>query len=148
MIRNMRKEDIDEIVAIEQMCFNDAWKKEEILNDFETNDLSRYLVEERDGKIAAYIFFWITFDSATIVNLAVKEEYRRQGIAQSLLDECVRMCEAEQVEFLTLEVRVSSQSAIALYEKNGFMQVNIKKAYYKDNYEDASYMVKPLGVSL
>ena len=63
-------------------------------------------------------------------------------------EDCVKMCEAEQVEFLTLEVRVSNQSAIALYEKNGFLQVNIKKAYYKDNYEDASYMVKPLGVSL
>ncbi len=148
MIRRMRTEDIDEIVEIEKACFNDAWSKEAILSDFQNNDLSNYLVYEEDGKVAGYIFFWITFDSATIVNLAVKEDYRKRKIASNLLEECIRMCEEEGAEYLTLEVRISNTAAIRLYEKYGFMTVNVKKGYYTDNYEDANYMIKPLGVSI
>ena len=148
MIREMVLSDIEEIAEIEKKCFNDAWSSESIRNDFLNNDLSVYYVDARDGKIAGYIFFWITFDSATVVNIAVEESYRRKGIAQDLLNRCVEKCEEEGCEYLTLEVRVSNSAAIAFYEKNGFMKVNVKKGYYTDNYEDALYMVKPLMVRL
>lgn len=148
MIREMVLSDIEEIAEIEKKCFNDAWSSESIRNDFLNNDLSVYYVDARDGKIAGYIFFWITFDSATVVNIAVEEPYRRKGIAQDLLNRCVEKCEEEGCEYLTLEVRVSNSAAIAFYEKNGFMKVNVKKGYYTDNYEDALYMVKPLMVRL
>jgi len=78
----------------------------------------------------------------------VKEPYRKRKIASNLLEECIRMCEEEGAEYLTLEVRVSNTAAIRLYEKYGFMTVNVKKGYYTDNYEDANYMIKPLGVSI
>lgn len=146
MIRSLEEKDIDAIVELEKECFNDAWSREAILRDVETNDLARHFVLEKEGKIIGYIFFWITFDSATIINLAVEKEERKKGYGQRLLEACIEACEAEGCEFLTLEVRASNKAAQSLYKKNGFMCVNIKKGYYTDNYEDALYMVKPLMI--
>ena len=38
---------------------------------------------------------------------------------------------------MTLEVRVSNDQAIALYEKYGFSEVGRRPRYYSDNHEDA-----------
>lgn len=58
-----------------------------------------------------------------IDNVAVRQEYRRQGIAQALLDVFLRFGAAHQLEFLTLEVRASNDPAKQLYMKHGFAQV-------------------------
>jgi ribosomal-protein-alanine N-acetyltransferase len=49
----------------------------------------------------------------------------------------------EPVSWITLEVRPSNQAACALYLKNGWQQVTIKKGYYPDG-EDALYMVRSI----
>ena len=51
----------------------------------------------------------------------------RQGIAMG-------------ARLLTLEVRLSNQSAINLYHKHGFEVVGRKVRYYMDNQEDAILM--------
>ena len=44
------------------------------------------------------------------------------------------------IKFITLEVRVSNSSAIALYKKFGLKSVGVRKFYYQDNNEDAYVM--------
>ena len=51
-------------------------------------------------------------------------------------------CSSKGVKIYSLEVRVSNQSAISLYERYGFKQVGLRKAYYQDNHEDAYLMIK------
>ena len=75
-------------------------------------------------------------------NVAVRQEYRRQGIAQALLDVFLRFGAAHQLEFLTLEVRASNDPAKQLYMKHGFAQVGRRKDYYDDPKEDAIIMTK------
>ena len=47
---------------------------------------------------------------------------------------------------INLEVRISNQKAIKLYEKCGFKIVAIRKNYYQDNHEDAYLMIKEMEV--
>ena len=47
---------------------------------------------------------------------------------------------------MSLEVRVSNDKAIALYKKNGFETVALRKNYYEDNHEDAYLMIKQMEV--
>ncbi len=79
-----------------------------------------------------------------LVSIAVLPGYRRRGIGSALLRETIRAVgEAYGAEALYLEVRVSNEPAIRLYEKFGFVKVRRITAYYADG-EDAYVMVKRL----
>ena len=45
------------------------------------------------------------------------------------------------VQYMTLEVRVSNEPALALYKNFGFKKAGLRKKYYEDNGEDAHIMV-------
>ena len=87
------------------------------------------------------IDYWIIFDQATINKICIKDEYRRRGLAQKLLDICFKEVRENECMVITLEVRTSNEKAIKLYQKNGFDIVLTKPQYYSDG-EDAYYMVK------
>ena len=148
MIRMMTLNDLDEVMIIENESFNAPWKKDDLIYELNDNPYAKYLVYEIDKQIVAYIGFWLTFDSSTIVNIAVKPEFRNMKIAQSLLDKAFEIAEENMCEFMTLEVRESNFKAIKLYEKNDFILVSKKIGYYVDNHEDALYMVKSLKVNI
>ena len=52
----------------------------------------------------------------------------------------IEECYKEKIKYITLEVRVSNQRAIYLYEKFGFKSLGVRKKYYQDNNEDALIM--------
>lgn len=140
------KEDFEEVLEIENECFIDPYSRESLEYEFNENPLNKIIVCKDDDKVVGFIDFMITFNSATISQIAVKNEYRKQGIATKLLSEmekCFPSDIKDIVENVTLEVRESNQAAINLYKKNGYEEVVIKKHYYS-NGENAIYMVKRL----
>ena len=46
---------------------------------------------------------------------------------------------------MQIGIESGDDAMLRLYEKNGFIQANIRRHYYTDNGEDAYLMVKPLG---
>lgn len=146
MIRLATLKDFEAVYEIEQSCFLDPYPRKQLEYEFKENPLNKILVAIVDDKIVGFIDFMITFNSSTIVQIAVKPEYRKQGIASSLLKEMENIFPKgidDVVETVTLEVRKSNEAAIKLYEKNGYEFVVYKKNYYPDG-EDAIYMVKRL----
>lgn len=146
MIRLATLKDFEAVYEIEQSCFLDPYPRNQLEYEFKQNPLNKILVAVADDKIVGFIDFMITFNSSTIVQIAVKPEYRHQGIASSLLKEMENIFPKgidDVVETVTLEVRKSNDAAIKLYEKNGYEFVVYKKNYYPDG-EDAIYMVKRL----
>lgn len=140
------KEDFEEVLEIENECFIDPYSRESLEYEFNENPLNKIIVCKDDNKVVGFIDFMITFNSATISQIAVKNEYRKQGIATKLLiemEKCFPSDIEDIVENVTLEVRESNQAAINLYKKNGYEEVVIKKHYYS-NGENAIYMVKRL----
>ena len=79
-------------------------------------------------------------EEADITNVAVKENARRKGVAGLLLQEAKQIALKEGVMAFTLEVRVSNQAAIRLYEKHGFHSVGRRPGFYEDPKEDALIM--------
>lgn len=145
MIREMLLTDIDEVVGIEEIVFNDNWREEAFKYEICDNPFSHYWVIETDDKIIGYAGMWVTFDSATITNIAILPEYQHQGWGQAAMNMILKEAKDNNCEMISLEVRVSNLKAINFYKKNGFIDINTKKGYYKDNFEDAYYMVKALG---
>ena len=144
-IRAMRDEDILAVASIEMGAFSEPWPEKEIRYELHENPVAKLYVATIDNEVVGYLDFMITFDSATINRVAINAEYRQKGIGQALIDKMVDVCHEQKdtVEFITLEVRSSNTAAQALYLKNGWKQVTVKKGYYS-NGEDAIYMIRSI----
>lgn len=146
IIRKATLDDLDQIEQIENECFVDPYKREDLIYELTTNPCAIVLVATIDDKIVGFIDYMITFTSSTISQIAVTKDYRKQNIATELLlamEKTFPNDIDDQVETITLEVRKSNLAAQNLYRKNGYIDITIKKAYYR-NGEDALYMLKRL----
>lgn len=139
MIRDFTIEDIDDIYDVEINSFSDPWSKESFKDELK-NNVANYLVGCIDNRVVGYVGAWFILDEAHITNVAVKPEFRRQGIANKLIIEFINLAKINNIESITLEVRVSNIAAQTLYKTFGFIEQGIRKRYYADNNEDAIIM--------
>lgn len=72
--------------------------------------------------------------------IVVSEEYKQLGVGSKLFNYLIKDSEDVGIETIILEVRVSNQPAIALYQKIGFEEVGLRKGYYSSPIEDAIVM--------
>ena len=138
-IREATNRDIPALLELEQ-SFLAPWPRKYIEYELNENPVNTFLVMTIANKIVGFIDYWITFDSATISQIAISNEYRRKGLASQLMKEMYDDCYAKRVRNITLEVRTENKSAVLLYEKFGFKNILTKPHYY-DNGDDAYYMV-------
>ena len=144
--RRATNKDFEAVQELENECFKEPYSTQELKYEFEENPVNKIIVAEKDGQVIGFIDFLVTFNSATIMQIAVTKKYRGLGIATQLLAEMEHSFPEDLedlVENITLEVRVSNQPAVNLYTKNGYKIVVVKSHYYKDG-ENAIYMVKRL----
>ena len=138
--------DFEAVQKIENECFKEPYSTEDLHYEFEGNPVNKIIVAENDGVVVGFIDFLITFNSSTIMQVAVTKEFRGKGIATQLLSEMENSFPKEIddiVESVTLEVRESNEAAQKLYLKNGYKIVVVKSHYYRDG-ENAVYMIKRL----
>ena len=129
------------VAALERLCFTTPWT-EAMLEEELYNDTASFIVAQRDdGEVLGYAGLHVILDEGYIDNVAVRPEYRRQGVADRLLDVFCRFGQA-RLAFLTLEVRPSNTAAVALYEKHGFAEAGRRKNYYENPTEDALLLTK------
>lgn len=142
-IKSLSKEHIPQLTEIEEYCFADPWSS----NAFEyelTNPLSVWLVAMDGELVVGYIGSQTVLDESDIMNVAIRPEYRRNGIGHSLIMELISFLKEKGVCSLSLEVRKSNEPAIRLYTKLGFTQVGLRPNYYRHPKEDAIIMRKEL----
>lgn len=138
-IRPLEEGDAAELALIEQECFSQPWS-EKSFRDLLTHSYCRYLVAVADGKIAGFCGYTNLGGEADIDHVFVAPAYRRQQIADRLMQETLKMGKEEGVEAFTLEVRVSNIPAIRLYEKYDFVSEGIRPRFYEFPTEDAMIM--------
>lgn len=147
----MHKEDLDQILAIEQASFSMPWSRNLFLSEFRSPLVSTLMValEEDDTlmrKVIGYIVFWIVADELHILNLATAPEQRRQGVAKKLVLAALKRSHQKGAARAFLEVRASNTTAQKLYADLGFTGTSIRREYYDSPVEDAVVMVLERGV--
>ena len=130
-IRPFEARHVDAVAQIEQESFRDPWSRAAYEEELK-NPLAHYVIAEADGQVVGYAGFWHIMDEGHITNVAVKSTFRGQGIGESLMRALMEETKKEQIEAVTLEVRVSNAPAIRLYEKMGFVGVGVRPGYYPD----------------
>ena len=138
IVREMVKEDLDEIVYIESSLYKDKWNKEAYLRDIESEIAFNYVLEH-DGVILGYYGFWVMFDNIDITKVSIRKELQGKGLSKILMEDMLKRISNSDINTITLEVRVSNAPAIGLYEKFGFKKISVRKNYY-ENIEDAYVM--------
>lgn len=141
-IREISKDDCHAVWEIEKACFSDPWSEDAFFKEL-CNPICSILAAF-DGEITAgFINVWFVAGELTINNIAVREEYRRHGIAKKLINAAIeRYPDTEQV---LLEVRESNHAAQELYKKLDFTYTGTRKNYYTNPQEDALLMTKTIG---
>ncbi len=136
IIRKMTNANISIAAEIEKKCFVHPWSEQSIESEF-SRENSIFLMAFEEETPVGYVGLSVVLDEGYIGNLAVVEDYRRKGIGKALMLELINECKTLDLAFVTLEVRVSNEPAVKLYESLGFTQVGCRKNYYKDPIEDA-----------
>jgi ribosomal-protein-alanine N-acetyltransferase len=138
-IRTLMLTHLSAIEEIERSSYTTPWSRSMFagelakpasvcLGAFEGEDLVGYLI------ISRYVDAW------HVMNIAVRPEFRRRGIATALLERLFELTSDGSKRGYTLEVRVSNMGAIKLYERLGFSARGTRRGYYTDNREDALVM--------
>ena len=131
-VLNMTSIDLD-YVKMNYEKFTNIWSLKVLEEDFKN---SKFLVAKRNDEVLGFLSYRIVLDELEIMNIVVREDYRRKGVASKMLSNLIIK---EDYEKINLEVNINNIAAITLYKKFGFMQVGNRKKYYNGS-EDAILM--------
>ncbi len=137
-LRHAQAADVDRIHEIEQISFTSPWSKQLIREAVESDGSNYFHVAvSPDDAILGYICYSLVADEVHILTLATDPQYRRQGIAHSLIMDSIEKGRVYGAVRADLEVRESNESAIRLYQGLGFALVGRRPRYYSNPTEGA-----------
>lgn len=139
IIRTMQKGDVTAVAALEAQIFPMPWSAAGFADTLPREDVI-FLVAYEQDELLGYVGIYCTLDEGEITNVAVAPAARRRGIARALLTELKQQLACRNVARIVLEVRVSNEPAIRLYEQMGFSVLGVRKNFYEKPTEDAYIM--------
>ena len=164
-LARMELADLPQVLELDRLSFPLPWSRTSFEHELTLNPASHLFVladpaavgapdwlgrwrgESPARKIVGYAGFWLIVDEAHISTIAIRPEYRGQGLGEQLLVGLLRQALKLGAVLATLEVRVSNHVAQNLYRKYGFAEVGRRKHYYKDNGEDALLLTVQLDAA-
>jgi ribosomal-protein-alanine N-acetyltransferase len=141
-VRRITLGDLNQIERIEKASYPTPWSRSMFAGELAKPSSISLGAFDAEGRLVGYLIISRYVDAWHVMNVAVAPGYRRHGVATQLLEELFRLTEGDSRRGYTLEVRISNESAIALYERLGFQVTGVRRGYYTDNREDALIMWK------
>ena len=139
-ITEMTLTDLEQMKNTLYSDFDNFWSYNVLKQELE-NENTTYIIAKKNDDVVGFAGISICLDEATLNNIVVKKSCRGRGIGGELLESLIDICGDLNAKTLTLEVDVSNEPAIHLYEKFGFKNLGIRKKYY-NNSRDAYIMTK------
>lgn len=145
-IEPLREEDLEAAARLEALAFGElgaldvrlAHLREELVRPW-----ARLRVARLSGLLVGFMLTWFVADEVHLLNVAVEPAQRRKGIGRALMDDLLREARTASAAKIFLEVRVSNEPAIRLYDSYGFERLGVRRRYYDDG-EDALDMMRML----
>ncbi len=139
----MRMDDLQQVLAIENQCFEDPWSDTYFrLSLKRPRSYEYFYIARREQTVVGYIIFYILHEEAQISNIAVLPACQGQGVGKYLLASALEIIqETDGEREVLLEVAVSNLPAQYLYRQFGFRICGIRKDYY-GRYKDAYVLRK------
>lgn len=143
-LRRLRLRDLGAVERIERRSYESPWSRSMFAGEFaKPSSLCLGAFDAQRRRLTGFMIISRYVDAWHVMNLAVDPEYRRQGVATMLLERLFELTAGSSGRRgYTLEVRVTNEAAIKLYERLGFQARGVRRGYYTDNREDALIMWK------
>jgi ribosomal-protein-alanine N-acetyltransferase len=130
--------DLDGVIAIEQLSFNNPTTREWYESELQRPEICYvFVVRTPEAPVAGFCAFWKVVDQIHINNLAIHPEWRQRGLGKLLLARVLEEATSLGAPHATLEVRRSNEPARRLYEGAGFELTAVRTSYYTGPIEDA-----------
>lgn len=139
-VRRMIAEDVDAVASIESEAFTSPWSRQTFLDLTDRPNLELLVLEHQEEGVIGYAVLWCIMDQGELANVAVTPRHRGRGLGTFLLASVLDIARSRGIETLFLEVRVSNERALELYERLGFSDVGVRRGYYDNPKEDARIM--------
>jgi ribosomal-protein-alanine N-acetyltransferase len=141
--RKLKLRDLNAIEEIERSAYPTPWSRSMFAGELaKPSSICLGAVDPGRDQLVGYLIISRYVDAWHVMNVAVADDYRRRGIATQLMEHLFDVTAKDARRGYTLEVRVSNEAAIKLYERLGFKARGIRRGYYTDNREDALIMWK------
>jgi [ribosomal protein S18]-alanine N-acetyltransferase len=141
--RKLKLRDLNSIEEIERTSYPTPWSRSMFAGELaKPSSICLGAIDSQRNELVGYLIISRYVDAWHVMNVAVADSYRRRGIASGLMERLFEDTSRDGRRGYTLEVRVSNEAAIQLYEKLGFKARGIRRGYYTDNREDALIMWK------
>jgi len=139
--RKLKLRDLNSIEEIERASYPTPWSRSMFAGELaKPSSICLGAIDSEQNELVGYLIISRYVDAWHVMNVAVAEPYRRRGIASGLMERLFEETARDSRRGYTLEVRVSNEAAIRLYEQLGFKARGIRRGYYTDNREDALIM--------
>ena len=129
-IRRLAYPDLPQVIGIERRAFPTPWSLAMFVLELSKPSgvcLAAVLKAGGSRRLAGYMICSRYETVWHVMNVAVAPEHRREGVASALLGELYVRVDDEQARY-TLEVRRSNDTAIHLYEREGFRAAGMRTA--------------------
>ena len=144
-IERMTEHDLVEVCAIEEVSELSAWGWDAYHHELQSRSDTIMLVARHEStlpenQIAGFIVARVIADELHVNNVAVRPEFRGQGLGSALLQTTLAEARERSARIAQLEVRAGNYEAQRLYQKCGFTIVGRRQNYYRQPTEDALLM--------
>jgi ribosomal-protein-alanine N-acetyltransferase len=134
--------DTGPVVDLEERLFGpDAWSAESVQQELDGPGRLA-LVAVVDNDVVGYLVTMPAGDDVDLLRVGVDPDWRRCGIAATLLEIAVEDAR-QDARAVLLEVSDANTGALAFYAAAGFTEISRRRGYYRDG-TDAVVMCLPL----
>ncbi|MEJ7715819.1 MAG: ribosomal protein S18-alanine N-acetyltransferase [Thermoleophilaceae bacterium] len=137
-IRRLTYADLPQVISVERRAFTTPWSLAMFVLEL-SKPSGICLAATRGERLVGYLICSRYDTIWHVMNVAVDDRLRREGIATALLEHLFAIADRPGEQY-TLEVRTSNAEALRLYEGFGFRDAGRRRGYYHDTREDAVIM--------
>lgn len=138
-VERMTEAHLDGVAELERLCFSEPWSREAL--KLLLGDEAVGFVCVSDGQVLAYGGMLLAPGEGQVTNVAVHPDARRRGMGNAIVRAMIKDARERGLTQLVLEVRISNEAAITLYERVGFYRAGVRRRFYRNPTEDAIVML-------
>ncbi len=125
-------DDLAEVMHAEREAYPWPWSEGNISESIKNGHYCQTL-RGNQGQLLGYYIAMRGVQEVHLLNITVAPAFQRQGWARVMLDSLHDWAREQKTQWVWLEVRISNERALGIYEQYGFRRVGVRKAYYPLN---------------
>lgn len=130
LIREAHVQDVDQMIAIEELCYEHPWPRESFEEEVVDSDIGFGFIAEEESMVVGFAVGMKVVDEFHLHNLAVHPDFTGIGVGRKLVEAVDRFCRQSEFRRILLEVKKDNKTARQLYTSMGFKAVGTRKDYY------------------